>query len=177
MTDYLHPSPQPAPSRLKCAECGRIGEESTFTTNFGNKRLCKSPHGCSKPEQPAPAPRYWIVAPEQTAGCAGTTVMVCPNCKVTLQSVLATPRAESPLGMQTLHVEYASEEVARNLAARAESPQKEKKMEYEVIKDRKFAADVYRVEATESDGAVYVAIFSGPDSERLAKEYASWKNQ
>lgn len=51
------------------------------------------------------------------------------------------------------------------------------KLEYEVVEDRKYTGD-WRVEAINSDGdgEVFVAIFSGPDAEGRAAEYAAWKN-
>jgi hypothetical protein len=50
-------------------------------------------------------------------------------------------------------------------------------MLHEVIEDRN-ERDTWRVEAihAEGDGEVFVAIFSGPDAENCAREYASWKN-
>ena len=35
----------------------------------------------------------------------------------------------------------------------------------------------WRVEAIDEDGAVRVALFSGPDAEERASEYARWKNR
>jgi len=48
---------------------------------------------------------------------------------------------------------------------------------YEVVEDAIHAGD-YRVEAidTEADGEIYTAIFTGPDAEARAEEYADWKN-
>lgn len=48
-------------------------------------------------------------------------------------------------------------------------------MTYEVIQ---VSQDDWRAEAIslDGDGEVYVASFSGPDAEKLAKEYAAWKN-
>lgn len=50
-------------------------------------------------------------------------------------------------------------------------------MNYEVVKDRTML-DTWRVEAIneQGDGEVYVTIFSGPDAEERAHEYADWKN-
>jgi hypothetical protein len=50
-------------------------------------------------------------------------------------------------------------------------------MLHETVKDR-LAMDTWRVEAInqEGDGEVFVAIFSGPDAEARAREYADWKN-
>lgn len=49
-------------------------------------------------------------------------------------------------------------------------------MRYEVIEDRTSPHD-WRAEAADmdGDGAVYVAIFSGPDARQRAEEYAAWK--
>jgi hypothetical protein len=48
---------------------------------------------------------------------------------------------------------------------------------YEVVQDKLHSTD-YRVEAIDrdSEGEVYVAIFSGPDAQARAQEYADWKN-
>jgi hypothetical protein len=50
-------------------------------------------------------------------------------------------------------------------------------MEYEVVKDSTLM-DAWRVEAIDvkQDGEVYVTIFSGPDAEERAREYADWKS-
>lgn len=48
-------------------------------------------------------------------------------------------------------------------------------MRYDVFLDRKFPGD-WRVEAIGNDGEVYVTIFSGPDAEARAREYAAWKS-
>ena len=49
-------------------------------------------------------------------------------------------------------------------------------MNYEVIPDSISPGD-WRVEAINDvgEGEVYVAIFSGPDAEQRAREYADWK--
>jgi hypothetical protein len=48
-------------------------------------------------------------------------------------------------------------------------------MTYEVVKDNS-ALDTWRVEAIDfdSEGEVYVAIFSGPDAAERANQYAEW---
>lgn len=50
-------------------------------------------------------------------------------------------------------------------------------MLHEVIKDQT-TMDTWRVEAINQhgDGEVFVSIFSGPDAEERAHEYADWKN-
>lgn len=50
-------------------------------------------------------------------------------------------------------------------------------MEYEVIRS-KDVPEEWRVEGIDfdSDGQVYVAIFSGPNAQDRAHEYAAWKN-
>ena len=48
-------------------------------------------------------------------------------------------------------------------------------MNYEVLESKNYA-DEWRVEATDSEGRVFVAIFSGPAAKERANEYASWKN-
>ena len=50
-------------------------------------------------------------------------------------------------------------------------------MTYEVLKDRA-VLDTWRVEAINErgDAEVFVTIFSGPDAEHRACEYADWKN-
>ncbi len=37
--------------------------------------------------------------------------------------------------------------------------------------------DEWRVEAVDSEGRVYVTIFSGRDARERAEEYAEWKNE
>ena len=51
-------------------------------------------------------------------------------------------------------------------------------MIFEVVKDKLHPHD-WRVETVrdDSEGECYVAIFTGPDAERRAREYAAWKNQ
>ena len=50
-------------------------------------------------------------------------------------------------------------------------------MEWTAVEDRRNHAE-WRVEAVDFDneGAVYVAIFSGPEARERAEEYAAWKN-
>jgi hypothetical protein len=50
-------------------------------------------------------------------------------------------------------------------------------MEYEVIQSRDVPGE-WRVEAIDfkSDGQVYVTIFSGPEAQERAEEYAAWKS-
>jgi len=50
----------------------------------------------------------------------------------------------------------------------------EANMEYEVFADKKYHND-WRVEAVDSEGACFVTIFSGPNAESRAHEYATWK--
>lgn len=47
---------------------------------------------------------------------------------------------------------------------------------YEFVEDRLQPGD-FRVEAIdyENEGVAYIAIFTGPDAEIRAKEYAKWK--
>lgn len=49
-------------------------------------------------------------------------------------------------------------------------------MHYEVIEDR-YHPEHWRVEAINSggDGEVYVVVFSGPEAQERAEEYAEWK--
>jgi hypothetical protein len=49
-------------------------------------------------------------------------------------------------------------------------------MKYEVAQDTAFPCE-WRVEAIDldGDGDCFVALFSGPEAEARAKEYASWK--
>ena len=51
-------------------------------------------------------------------------------------------------------------------------------MRYEVVQDKRTVSD-WRVEAIndDSDGEVYVSIFSGPLAKERAEEYSNWKNQ
>lgn len=57
------------------------------------------------------------------------------------------------------------------------APRLERHMEYEVLRAGG-TADEWRVEAANeaADGLVYVALFSGPEAEQRAREYADWKN-
>lgn len=50
-------------------------------------------------------------------------------------------------------------------------------MQYTIEKDR-VTMDTWRVEAINErgDGEIYVTIFSGPNAEERAHEYADWKN-
>lgn len=50
-------------------------------------------------------------------------------------------------------------------------------MEYNIAPDRLWH-DSWRVEAIDrdGDGQVHVTIFSGPQAEQRAREYATWKN-
>ena len=48
-------------------------------------------------------------------------------------------------------------------------------MNHEVAQS-KGQQDEWRVEAIDSEGRVFVAIFSGPAAKERATEYATWKN-
>lgn len=50
-------------------------------------------------------------------------------------------------------------------------------MNYDAFKDK--SSNDWRVEAVdfENEGNIYIAIFSGPDAQARAAEYAQWKNQ
>jgi hypothetical protein len=48
-------------------------------------------------------------------------------------------------------------------------------MNYEVVESKHYQ-DEWRVEAIDSEGRVFVAIFSGPAARERAHEYAAWKN-
>jgi hypothetical protein len=50
-------------------------------------------------------------------------------------------------------------------------------LQYETIEDQNSPGE-YRVEAIDGDseGEVYVTIFTGPDAQSRATEYAGWKN-
>ncbi len=48
-------------------------------------------------------------------------------------------------------------------------------MNYEVVESKNYP-DEWRVEAIDSEGRVFVAIFSGPAAKERATEYAAWKN-
>lgn len=60
--------------------------------------------------------------------------------------------------------------------AACDSAIKEKTMQYEIVKD-KLWPDSWRVEAIGSDGEVYVAIFTGPQSKERAEEYGKFKSE
>ncbi len=51
-------------------------------------------------------------------------------------------------------------------------------MNHEAVADRKVIGD-WRVEAIDfkNEGTVYIAIFSGPNAQERAEEYARWKNE
>jgi hypothetical protein len=49
-------------------------------------------------------------------------------------------------------------------------------MNYEAAKSKHYL-DEWRVEAIDSEGRVFVTIFSGPAAKERAKEYAAWKNE
>ena len=50
-------------------------------------------------------------------------------------------------------------------------------MQFEIVEDQLQPGD-YRVEAIDNagDGEVFTAIFVGPDAQKRAEEYGSWKN-
>jgi len=48
-------------------------------------------------------------------------------------------------------------------------------MNHEVIAS-KHSLDEWRVEAIDSEGRVFVTLFSGPAARERAHEYAAWKN-
>lgn len=50
-------------------------------------------------------------------------------------------------------------------------------MLHEIVRDQT-TIDTWRVEAIneQGDGEVFVTIFSGPDAQARAREYAEWKN-
>ena len=50
------------------------------------------------------------------------------------------------------------------------------KLEYKVMADKEFEG-AWRVEALDAkSGDIFIAIFAGPDSERLANEYSAFRN-
>ena len=50
------------------------------------------------------------------------------------------------------------------------------KLEYKVMADKEFEG-AWRVEALDvKSGDIFIAIFAGPDSERLANEYSAFRN-
>jgi hypothetical protein len=57
----------------------------------------------------------------------------------------------------------------------ASQKEEEIKMHQEVFADKEFPND-WRVEAIDKDsGDIFVAVFSGPDAEERAREYADWQ--
>lgn len=48
------------------------------------------------------------------------------------------------------------------------------KLTYEVVADRLYPNN-WRVEAIDTE-AIFVALFSGPEAENRARDYAAWKN-
>ena len=51
---------------------------------------------------------------------------------------------------------------------------KESEMEYEVLQSRNVVPNEWRVEAIGANGECYVTLFSGPDAEVRARQYAQW---
>lgn len=49
-------------------------------------------------------------------------------------------------------------------------------MEYQAFADKKYSGD-WRVEAFDDDGRCFLAIFSGPEAQTRAEEYARWKRE
>ena len=47
--------------------------------------------------------------------------------------------------------------------------------DYEVVESKDFP-DHWHVESILDDGEVYVTVFSGPEAQERAVEYADWKN-
>src|SRR5207244_11677337 len=64
-----------------------------------------------------------------------------------------------------------------SIAENTDSDGQEKPMEWTCFEDKQKSGD-WRVEAIdyENEGAVYVTIFSGPDTRERAEEYAAIKN-
>jgi len=50
-------------------------------------------------------------------------------------------------------------------------------MTYEAFTDKVLFPREWRVEAISDDGDCYVTIFTGPDAQQRAEEYAEWKNR
>lgn len=50
-----------------------------------------------------------------------------------------------------------------------------RRLNYEVIESPEFPGH-WHVEAIDDEGRVFVAVFSGPEAEGRAREYADWKN-
>jgi hypothetical protein len=48
-------------------------------------------------------------------------------------------------------------------------------MHYEVVESRQYPGH-WHVEAIDSDGRIFVSVFSGPNAMDRALEYANWKN-
>jgi hypothetical protein len=48
-------------------------------------------------------------------------------------------------------------------------------LNFEVVQSRN-EQDEWRAEAIDSEGMVFVTIFSGPNAKERAEEYATWKN-
>lgn len=49
-------------------------------------------------------------------------------------------------------------------------------MKYEVCESRDFPGH-WHAEQIQSDGSIFVVVFSGPQAAWRSKEYADWKNQ
>ena len=50
-----------------------------------------------------------------------------------------------------------------------------RRLKYEVIESPEFPGQ-WHAEAIDDEGRVFVAVFSGPEAEERAREYADWKN-
>ena len=50
-----------------------------------------------------------------------------------------------------------------------------RRLKYEVTESPEFSGH-WHVEAIDDEGRVFVAVFSGPEAEERAREYADWKN-
>lgn len=49
------------------------------------------------------------------------------------------------------------------------------KLTYEIAESREYRGH-WHVEAIDDEGRIFVAVFSGPEAENRAAEYADWKN-
>jgi hypothetical protein len=49
------------------------------------------------------------------------------------------------------------------------------RLRYEIIESSQHPGH-WHVEAIDEEGRVFVAVFSGPDAQKRAAEYADWKN-
>ena len=91
--------------------------------------------------------------------------------------MLRGARLEITKSLKSVRAALAASVVPQGWQPIATAPNKqEKHMVYEVVRSRS-AQDEWAAEAIDDDGACYVTLFSGPNAQQRAEEYAAWKMQ